>query len=346
MLPLSEIHAVRTTVDDEWRSPVADAVAARWGIPPGAARYWRSSASHVFVVPPGVDDRGVLYVRFVPAALRSRRSVEAPAALLAAVGAQGGVVEPLPSLDGALVETVRTPSGDAHAVVVPEAPGREHDVDDLTPQGASDWGAALARFHLAAAPHAALVSDVAGAAATGSRNGGDPWATLALRSAEAGDDALAEAAVRLSAPWGQVTQRLPGGVLHGDFELDNVRGEGRHMVAFDVDETCVGPYVLDVAVAVRDLVGTGTVDDPRYPALLAAFLEGYGRTRPVLDAERHALALSGPVVAARSLVHGHGVLDAGDAPDDPGWLAELRRRLDAHHDQARKVVLAASSTLD
>ncbi len=118
------------------------------------------------------------------------------------------------------------------------------------------------------------------------------------------------------------------------------------MVAFDVDETCVGPYVLDIAVAVRDLVGSGTVDEPRHPALLAAFLQGYGRTRPVLDTERRALSLSGPVVAARSLVHGHGVLDAGDAPDDPDWLAELRRRLDAHHDQARKVVLAASSALD
>lgn len=46
MLLLSEIARLSDTVDADWRSPVADAVAAAWGFPPGAARYWRSSASH------------------------------------------------------------------------------------------------------------------------------------------------------------------------------------------------------------------------------------------------------------------------------------------------------------
>ena len=66
MLPLSEIARVGSTVDASWRSPVADAVAAAWGIAPGGARWLRSSATHVFVVPPDADARGVLFVRFVP----------------------------------------------------------------------------------------------------------------------------------------------------------------------------------------------------------------------------------------------------------------------------------------
>lgn len=343
MLPLSEIHAMHQSVDDGWRSPVADAVATRWGIAPGSARYWRSSASHVFVVPPGSDPRGVLYLRFVPATLRARASLEVPADLLAALGADAGVVVPLPSLAGRLVETIPTPHGDVHAVVVPRAPGAELDADDLTTAQATAWGSALARFHLAAAPHAPLVASLARPEHARPRNGGDAFTTLADIAAGAGDAALAEAAALLSAEWVLATAGLPGGVLHGDFELDNLRFEDGHIVAFDVDETSIGPYALDIAFAVRDLVGShGTLDEPERPALLSAFLEGYQQVRPLGDDERDVLSLSSTHVSARSLVHGHEVLDAGDSPDDPAWLTDLRSSLAEQDPRSRGVLLAAA----
>ena len=66
MLPLSRIRALHRTVDDAWRSPVVDAVAEAWDVPAGEALVWRSSASHVAVVPSGARgaDRPV-YLRFV-----------------------------------------------------------------------------------------------------------------------------------------------------------------------------------------------------------------------------------------------------------------------------------------
>ena len=79
MLPLREIARLDTTVDPDWTSPVSDAVADAWAIAPGVARWLRSSATHVFVVPPGQDPRGVLYLRFVPASIRTVRDLEAPA---------------------------------------------------------------------------------------------------------------------------------------------------------------------------------------------------------------------------------------------------------------------------
>ncbi|UFU06579.1 hypothetical protein [Ruania halotolerans] len=68
MLALSEIATVKVTVDDRWCSDVADSVGERWGLAPGSLRWWRSSATHVFVVPPEVDTRGVMYARFAPRA--------------------------------------------------------------------------------------------------------------------------------------------------------------------------------------------------------------------------------------------------------------------------------------
>lgn len=343
MLPLSEIHAMHQSVDDEWRSPVADVVAARWGIAPGAARYWRSSASHVFVVPPGSDSRGVLYLRFVPATLRPRVSLEVPAELLAELGTDADVVAPVPSLTGRLVETVLTPHGEVHAVVVSRAPGGEIDVDELTPTRSTAWGAALARFHLAAAPHAALVARLSRPDHPRPRNSGNAFATLADIAAGDGDDTLAEAAALLSTGWDLATGGLPGGVLHGDFELDNLRFEDDRVVAFDVDETSIGPYALDIAFAVRDLVGShGTLDRPERPGLLSAFLEGYQQVRTLHDDERDVLSLSSTHVAARSLVHGHGVLDAGDAPDDPAWLTDLRGSLTEHDTRSRGILLDAA----
>jgi Ser/Thr protein kinase RdoA (MazF antagonist) len=350
VLPLSEIRAVHESVDDEWRSPVADAVAARWGIGPGVARYWRSSASHVFVVPPGADPRGVLYVRFVPAALRARAAVAVPAELLAALGPADGVVIPEPSLSGRLAETVHTPLGDVHAVVMPQAPGAELEVDELTTGQAAAWGAALARFHVASAPCAGIVAGgLSSSGGTGLGLGAeeDPFTTLADMAAhgpDRSDDALAAAASRLAASWRQAVVGLPRGVLHGDFELDNLRFVDLDVVAFDADETSVGPYALDIAAAVRDLVGDeGTFDAPRHPALLGAFLAGYGSTRALDDGEHAVLALGGAQVAARFLTQGRGVLDAGDGPDDPAWLTDLRARLVEHYDRARDVVLTAGA---
>ena len=121
MLRLSEIRRLKESVDAEWRSEVADPVAATWGIAPGAARWWRSSATHVFVVP-GSPRR---YLRFVPAesdaAVRLRRGAE----LAAAFPDVDGLVlaRPLPSAAGDRVSTVETTLGPMTAVLVEEARG-------------------------------------------------------------------------------------------------------------------------------------------------------------------------------------------------------------------------------
>lgn len=346
MLPLTEIRAVHESVDDEWRSPVADAVAASWGIAPGVARYWRSSASHVFVVPPGADPRGVLYLRFVPGALRPREAIAAPAQLLAALGDDGGVVTPVRSLAGRLVETVPTPHGDVHAVVVPQALGAEVDVDSLTIEQATAWGAALARFHAAAAPHAGLIALSDGRRDAGShepRTADNAFAVLAKIATDQGDLVLARTAGRLAVEWDRAVEGLPGGVLHGDYELDNLRFDGAGVVAFDADETSIGPYAADIASAVRDLVGDeGTVDAPQHPALLGAFLDGYDSIRPLDDGERALLGLAHAHVAAQSLARGDKVLNGGD-PLDPSWLIALRENIVRHHARARDVVLATGT---
>src|SRR5215831_11098445 len=111
MMRLAEIHRLSRGVDDAGRSPVADVVAAAWGFAPGTATHWRSSASHVFVVPHAPTGR--VYLRLIPAGHRQLGDVLAVAHLMRALGERGvAVAQPVPATSGALAETVPTPLGD------------------------------------------------------------------------------------------------------------------------------------------------------------------------------------------------------------------------------------------
>ncbi|MDQ0680732.1 Ser/Thr protein kinase RdoA (MazF antagonist) [Arthrobacter pascens] len=144
MLPVSHIWQISSSVDAEWRSPVADAVAAAWGSPAGAARWLRSSATHVFIVP-GREGNMPTYVRFAPSPSVAGEKLSSSAPLMAEWADRGlGAVRPLASANGQLTEAVKTALGDVTAMVVPVAPGAEVSVDHLTVDQAMLWGQALA----------------------------------------------------------------------------------------------------------------------------------------------------------------------------------------------------------
>jgi Ser/Thr protein kinase RdoA (MazF antagonist) len=119
MMPLTEIDRLKRTVTSAWESPVADQVAAAWGYPAGTAKWWRSSASHVFVL---LDPRGKRYLRFVPDAYRAAGAVVPVSVLMHRLAAGGAaVVSPVPTGAGSLTTTVPTALGTMHAMVVEAA---------------------------------------------------------------------------------------------------------------------------------------------------------------------------------------------------------------------------------
>lgn len=340
MLPLSEIKSLNITVDEAWRSPVADSVAAAWGLPPGAALYLRSSATHVFIVPAKTRAEGTIFLRFVPAGLRTEDALLRPARLLTALSSAGHpVVSPVLSDAGRLVETLETATGTVHAAAVTAAPGEEREPDTLSEDQSWAWGAALARFHLDAAPHYGIFLDP-----DNSRSAADqhalatsPFITLAnLKD----DPHLARAGEALAAEWAA----LPGipaqnGVLHGDFELDNLRWDGGAVSIFDLDEARIGRFAEDIASALRDIVGQD-YEKPTHPALLASFLDGYGSVRTLHEDEIALLPICMASNAARDLLQGAGVLDLDYAAgDSPSWLPDLRSSLVSHYDKKRSLIL-------
>jgi Ser/Thr protein kinase RdoA (MazF antagonist) len=100
-----------------------------------------------------------------------------------------------------------------------------------------------------------------------------------------------------------------------------------------------GPFVQDIAAAVRDLVG----DAPRrvvHGALLADFLTGYRSVRPLLDDEVAVLEVHSAAVAVRGLV-ALKQWEVDVRADEAPWAAEPRATLSDHRRGLRARVLAS-----
>jgi Ser/Thr protein kinase RdoA (MazF antagonist) len=326
VLPLSEIVGLSATLDADGRGDVADAVAAAWGLPAGSARFWRSSATHVFAVA-----RPAAYLRFVPTPWRPRERIEAVADLMVRLGP--GVARPLPSVGGRLVETVATPRGPVHATLVAAAPGESVDVADLGPARAREWGTALARLHRDADPSglpealADLIADPAVA---------DPAADPAVVD-PAADPELAGAVVRLRAALAALPRDGDRfGAVHGDFEPDNIAWAGDRPTAYDFDDAGRSWFVADIAFALRDVVPAGA--GPATAPLAAEFLAGYRGVRALSDVDLGWMPLFAAAHAAVWLRRLPAVLDV-TGEGGPAWLGPLRDRLAAHARRQRELVL-------
>ena len=328
MMPLTEIRRLAQTVTDSRRSPVADQVAAAWGCPAGAARWWRSSASHVFVI---TRDDGRRFLRMVPGTYRGQDGVASVVRLMAELSRTGSaVVRPVAAESGSLTMSVPTELGVMHAMVVEAAPGDQVDVDDLTEQRARSWGQALARLH----------GDAAGLRAGLSGSFGELAEVAGLFAA----DTPLTAATRTLSDW---TGRLPRdearwGVVHGDFELDNMAWAAGQPVAYDFDEAAVSWFAADIAFAVRDLADASGQIAAEYQASFDAFIAGYRSLRPLGDQDLASLPLFAGLHAAVTLVR---IARALGEPgrDEPGWLAQLRAKLAGRSRALRQLVISSAA---
>ncbi len=335
MLPLSEIARLRETVDADWRSPLADAVAALWGCRPGAALYWRSSASHVFVVLNEDRTRREGFLKCLPARLFSRREVDVIAALMSALAEAGAATVPIRrSSSGGLVETVDVGGWRVHAMLVGNAAGDPVDLAELTPASARAWGAALGRLH----------RDGDRAAAALDLPDGRERIGQALASLD-GDAALGEVVALVRSRLAALP-RSAGcyGLVHGDFELDNLAWVDGAPIAYDLDEAERSWFAADIAFAVRDLI-----PDPRAlagpaSALLDAFLAGYRREHPTVAVDSDQLVLFTVSNALRSLARLGPVL-AEPAEAGRGLIANvpsgqaLRTVVEEHAERQRRIAV-------
>jgi len=297
---VDEVHAGRTP-------EAAAAAAARWN---GGSLTWvRSSANHVFRLSRPDQE---WYLRLAPASERRRDAIEAELDFVRHCAEAGvAVARPVPSAGGALVEEVLSGSAGCCAVVFEALWGRQVDWDALDEPMARAWGRALARLHRASETFPAA--------------GRPAWADearAALASVPTNEGGIV-AELESGLAWLGTMPTGESGLLHGDFELDNLVWDGARCQACDFDSCVYGPYALDIAIALQDVwEGRGAARD----RCLDWFFAGYGEVRPVPDDSRAMLPrlvrlLS--VVKVAGLLGAYAGVDRDGAPD---WLTAMRAR--------------------
>jgi Ser/Thr protein kinase RdoA (MazF antagonist) len=316
MMRLDRLAGLVATVGPDGTSPVADAAAARWGLPSGTARYVRTSATCVYAAGGG-------YLRLVPAAERALRDLRAVAAVgtqLAAAGAP--VVSPRPSRAGRWVETVPSPAGDLYVTYVDAAPGA---VENTGGSGFERLGRTIARLHQAG--RAVDRTDI------------PSWPEVVRDVVRRCGDS--EVAVATEPVLRRCVEALgpPDVLAHGDPQPDNAGWGPGDPVLFDLDDVAVSWAVADLAMAVRDAQPIDMLAVPVTGTRAgAALLRGYRSLAEFGPEQERAV----PLVQWLSVAVTYARLRIATGPERaaaPDWLGALHDRLVATADRLRDALV-------
>jgi Ser/Thr protein kinase RdoA (MazF antagonist) len=328
MMKLTLMRDVSATVDAEWHSPIADAILAQWAHDDERAWFVRSSANILFGFK---QARQVCFLRFNHAGERTTEMIQAELDYLAHLHAAGlRVVQPIRSLAGNFIESVETGLGRFHAVAFERVPGEMLDIDALTPAQVTAWGQSLGELHQAGLGYNAV---------------GRPTWRDQIESLEADLPAHETTARQAAQLLHRQLAQLPinthqakdnYGLIHFDFEMDNLLWDGERFGLIDFDDCIWHWHVADIAGA---LGGDLFDDDPAQVDLqnptFNTFVAGYRQAKAIrnedLDQMPLFLRLHNLVAFAKLL----RAMDAGDAADDPTWLKDLRQKLTRKLDRYR-----------
>lgn len=310
MMQLSAMDRIVATVREDGTSPLVEELLQPWVHDPGSAYYFRASANGIALFK---RDGRRQFLRFSAVTERTQAGLEAEARLVAWLDRAGvKVAAPVPSRSGRLVERV----GDYYCVVFQGLAGTHLEVSDCDEAQFSAWGAALGHLH-----------------ATMKRYQ-DP--SLANRPSWREHLAQARPYVEgdpgLEAEWEDLQRwasALPTGpddygLIHFDFEADNLCWADGAFAILDFDDAAHHWYVADIAYALRDLFGEGVdLTDPRFKAFLRGY-EGAHPLNPALLVQLpNFLRLHRMVIFARL----SRALDLPAEQEGPAWLKRLEARL-------------------
>lgn len=134
------------------------------------------------------------------------------------------------------------------------------------------------------------------------------------------------------------------GIVHGDFELDNLAWDGGRATVFDFDEAVFSWYAADIAYALRDLTGPDGLPAAGHRERTDQFIAGYRSVRPLVETDLANLGLFAGAHAACWLVRLDFALGtAGE--DEPEWMADLRTKLTALARSHRELAIGVAETL-
>lgn len=274
---MMDVQLMRDIVDDVERGVLPDVAreaARRWSGQEGvdSLRFVRSSANHLFRFEQEGNPR---FLRLAHETERRPAAIEAELAFVQHVANMGlAVARPVKSLNGRLIEEVSSNGHRYSAVAFEGLWGNQPEVEDLDEAGYRAWGRALALVHAASQTFPAHPA----------RPSWHDELRAALRTLPADETAVAQV-LTSGLAWLETFALKDSdyGLIHGDFELDNLVWDGERVQALDFDDAAYAWYAVDFAAALQDVWLASDMSSAWREQRVTWFMEGYAALRPLPD---------------------------------------------------------------
>lgn len=270
--------------------------------------YVRSSANPIFRFLQGGQPR---YLRLAHGTERSHAFVQAELDFIFHVASTGlAVAHPVSSDNGGLIEEVDDDGQRYYAVVFEGLQGEQLELEDLDESMYRAWGRTLALLHRASKtfPHHP------------DRPSWQDEIRAALNTLPS-DEAAVRQVLEAGLAWLDTLPVQDNGLIHGDFEMDNLIWDGQRFQVLDFDGAVYSWYAADIAIALQDVWLEGGADGEKR---IGWFLEGYGEAASVPDGITETIPRFLNLLLAfkvAGLLYAYATTTDEDNPD---WLMQMR----------------------
>lgn len=316
MMKLNLMKTIVSTITDTGNSSLANQLLTAWSHDPGTVRFFRTGANAVFTF---TQARRLYILRFNHDCERTIDAIRAEVDYLQYLSAKAiAIAQPVQSRAGNYVESMNTPYGRFHSVVFEAITGYRFDIEDLTLDRFSQWGQMLGKLHAATQSYPGVGRLI--------------WHDYLTRLVDhipaceqAAHEAIAKLCTRLNAL--PITAETFG-LIHFDFELDNLIWTDQGPTAIDFDDSIWCWFAADIAFALRDLFDDDVTHINTSRASFQAFIAGYRTEQVITEAAIALLPLFlrlHHVITFAKLLR---ALEPKHQTHEPTWAKILRQKLE------------------
>lgn len=242
MMKLSTMKLLVDSLDKDWKSPIAEKILENWEHNQGSIYYCRSSANFSFYF----TNKGRKYfLRFNSNTERTSEEIQGEVELLNFLNVYSkNVVKPVLSKNNYYIEELVTEKDEYIAVVFEEAEGKTFEIEDLNENQFYIWGKSLGKLH-----------NIMNKVPENIKSKRKTWKDhLHFVEEIVSDDKKALKEFSQIRDWAN-NMNSNSGLIHYDFELDNLSWKGNEINIFDFDDSAVYWFGADIVYSLRDLFG-------------------------------------------------------------------------------------------
>lgn len=263
MMKLITMQKVVKTVNDEWKSTLAEKILEMWGYDPGSVYFYRASSNFLFVFKKAGKN---YFLRFSDAEEKAYEKIESEMKILEYLREQPITVAlPVRSQYGNFIERVETKIGMYYAVVFNALPGKQLEIEELEEADFLTWGNHLGKLHM-------IFKQMPSEYRDARQSWQDQLSTAYEKLPIHEKAALVELNTINQWAKGLPVTNEHFGLIHYDFELDNLSWMDGVLGMLDFDDSMSHWFAADIAFALRDILKTS--DDLENP-FVKAFITGY-----------------------------------------------------------------------